>query len=364
MAMKKIAAWTIGIVTVAAFTAPSAWAQDEFGGDQAVAGEGAQPSVGETHVVQGGDTLWDLCSKYLNSPWYWPKIWSYNPQITNPHWIYPGNEIRFYPSDENLPTNVEVARAIEVKDEDLSIPGELDPDELVTTMGSIQVGRTAPDSVWTTLVGFVSEKEHERAGEIVNAEDETYMLSDYDRVYMKLKSAGKKGDRMAIYRITRELEHPVTGQRVGYAVEIIGGIEVIDTSPEVATGQIAQAFRPIERGDFVGRWPEGFGERVAPVQNTTETQGYIVESVGDVLGPLGEHHLVFIDRGRSHGVQKGNVFSVVTRGDLLTRETEGLPNEEVGQLMVLDVQEDASTAIITFALRELSVGDKIEMRRN
>src|SRR5262245_30348463 len=55
------------------------------------------PQVSETHAVQSGDTLWDLCSKYLNSPWYWPKIWSYNPQITNPHWIFPGNELRFYP---------------------------------------------------------------------------------------------------------------------------------------------------------------------------------------------------------------------------------------------------------------------------
>src|SRR5438876_6556480 len=60
------------------------------------------PQVSETHAVQSGDTLWDLCSKYLNSPWYWPKIWSYNPQISNPHWIFPGNELRFYPSDENL----------------------------------------------------------------------------------------------------------------------------------------------------------------------------------------------------------------------------------------------------------------------
>ena len=53
--------------------------------------------VSDVHVVQPGDTLWDLSSKYLNSPWVWPRVWSYNPHITNPHWIYPGQVVRFHP---------------------------------------------------------------------------------------------------------------------------------------------------------------------------------------------------------------------------------------------------------------------------
>jgi len=58
------------------------------------AGPGAQ------HTVEKGDTLWDLSRRYLGSPWYWPKVWSYNPEIANPHWIYPGNQIRFFPTGE------------------------------------------------------------------------------------------------------------------------------------------------------------------------------------------------------------------------------------------------------------------------
>jgi hypothetical protein len=346
---------------------------DEGGGDEgaptpaASAGgdaSGEPPSATETHTVSPNDTLWDLCSKYLNSPWYWPKIWSYNPQITNPHWIYPGNEIRFYPSDEQLPTNVEVARAIEAPDADSDDSREtLDADEMVRTSGQIEVGRVAPNSVWTSYMGFVTKTSHDQAGEIINAESEAVMLADYDRTYVKLKQAAKKGDRYAVYRVIREIEHPVTGDVIGYAIEIVGGIQVVDTSPTVATAQIAQAFRPVERGDYVGAWPEQFGSRVGPTPNGSETQGYIVETVGDDLGPLGEHHLVFIDRGSSHGVVRGNVFTVVDRGDGFTRETQGLPNEDVGQLMVVDVQDGASTAIVTYSLRELAVGDKIEMRK-
>ena len=57
-------------------------------------------AVPELHVVRGGDTLWDICFLYFNDPFQWPKIWSYNPQITNPHWIYPGDLVRRRPRND------------------------------------------------------------------------------------------------------------------------------------------------------------------------------------------------------------------------------------------------------------------------
>src|SRR5262249_55409646 len=54
-----------------------------------------EAGVAEAHVVETGDTLWDLSGRYLNNNWMWPRVWSYNPHITNPHWIYPGQVIRF-----------------------------------------------------------------------------------------------------------------------------------------------------------------------------------------------------------------------------------------------------------------------------
>jgi nucleoid-associated protein YgaU len=58
---------------------------------------GSRDVAPENYVIQRGDTLWDLSGKFLESPWYWPKLWSYNPQIENPHWIYPGNPLRLSP---------------------------------------------------------------------------------------------------------------------------------------------------------------------------------------------------------------------------------------------------------------------------
>ncbi|MBM4362897.1 MAG: LysM peptidoglycan-binding domain-containing protein, partial [Deltaproteobacteria bacterium] len=60
---------------------------------QAILGK-RQPTTPAVHSVRQGDTLWDLCGGYFQNPWMWPKVWSYNPQIQNPHWIYPGDQVR------------------------------------------------------------------------------------------------------------------------------------------------------------------------------------------------------------------------------------------------------------------------------
>ena len=51
---------------------------------------------GYYYTVQKGDTLWDLSERFADSPWLWPDLWSYNDQISNPLWIYPGERIRLF----------------------------------------------------------------------------------------------------------------------------------------------------------------------------------------------------------------------------------------------------------------------------
>ncbi|HEY0095978.1 MAG TPA: LysM peptidoglycan-binding domain-containing protein, partial [Archangium sp.] len=90
--------------------------------------KGRESAPGEVHTVERGDTLWDLSSKYLGTPWYWPKVWSFNPQIANPHWIYPGNQVRFFAGGEEVPSRVETGTGpteVAGGDEDLAAVPEL-----------------------------------------------------------------------------------------------------------------------------------------------------------------------------------------------------------------------------------------------
>lgn len=318
--------------------------------------------LGESHAVRPGDTLWDLSSQYLNNAWYWPKVWSYNPQLTNPHWIFPGNEVRFYPSDENLPTAVDVAASeLEVPDEDLTIPGQVDDADLVRTIGGIQTTDTVPQTIWSSFTGFIAQGAGRFNGQIVAADTETVQLDDGSRVYLQMDEPATEGETLAIFRRRRRVDHPITGRFLGYAVELVGTAEVTRLTPTVTVAKIRQAYRRIERGDYVGEMPSYWGERVGQRPNEVETDGYIVETVGDVIGIIGEHHFVYLDRGRADGVQIGNTLRVLDRGDRLTGQVQDLPWELIGRVMVIDVQEESSTAVVVASLRALTVGDRVQM---
>ena len=102
----------------------------------------------------------------------------------------------------------------------------LDESESSRRSATIQVKRNAPNSVWSASLVSLSKDEHARAGKIVNSEAESVLLSDGDKVYLTLKVPANQGDSFAVYRTVKAIEHPVTGEPYGYAVEILGGATI------------------------------------------------------------------------------------------------------------------------------------------
>lgn len=370
---------------------PAAWAQEEVD-DEVISSEeerlpdeipdegekvspaaGGQTEVQEDHTVIPGDTLWDLCARYLNNPWYWPRVWSYNPEITNPHWIFPGQQVRFYPSGE-LPSPMDVAREFEVPE---MAPEDAEYEEVeenlidwsgskrpirVKTVNALQIQRDA----------FVTPEEVEEMGHIKGTREDKEYLSEYDPIYIWFKdpNAAQVGQKYMIVRQIREITHPITGDSLGFYIRVLGAVQVVHVGEQVATAIIATSLDPIFRGDKIAPWMPQMNKHVGPKPNSVELKGYIVDSRVSIT-EIGERHIVFIDQGRDKGVEEGNVFDVVRREDgfipLGENEREPgywdteLPVEILGRIMIVDSRPTASTGIVMASLRELRIGDRVLM---
>jgi len=336
----------------------------------------------EKYTIQPGDTLWDISSKLLNSPWYWPKLWSYNPYISNPHWIYPGNELRLTPGGEEMPALVESYEPVEEAE-----PRELSEVSMGTTEGiGIDIPEDMEGSVSMTgkIVSaanyvsfvrrdtFVSKKELEYAGRIISSFEEKNMLATYDSVYLKFVNLNevKPGDRFMIFDKPKPIKHPQKKDLiVGYAVEILGGLKIVKVDEDIATARIFTSYSDIERGMYVLPWQEGNTQKIKARPPQVDSKGYIVYTTVEDRILSGEHHIVVIDKGREDGIVEGNVFFVVRRGDMLDTglveynyKFEGnvrYPDEVVGAIMVIDARDRASTGLVISSIRELVIGDEV-----
>jgi hypothetical protein len=354
-------------------------------GTAADEGRGAVPPP-DTYTVRPGDTLWDLSGRFLNNPWYWPKIWSYNPEIANPHWIYPGNVLKFYPSAEEAPARVEpvdvaVAAAEEEPEApvreledfskaDLKEPAPAEEQDAVAVSGPYKIAYVPPKTRFARHDTFVTPRELAESGAISAAFEEKLMLSSQDRAYAKFRNAAevKPGETYVVYKTERAIHHPVTKELWGYQSTVLGSARVVAVDDKAATLVIADSFDPIERGALLGPWTQKLYRPVGRRPNRQALDGRIIASQADVITMVGEHHVVFVDRGQKDGVEEGNVFTVVRSGDPYGRAPHApawdasLPKEDVGRLLVIDVKERASAALVTRSLKELVVGDRVEMR--
>jgi LysM repeat protein len=360
-----------------------------------------RPDTPDVYVIEKGDTLWDLSQKFLNNPWYWPKIWSLNAYIENPHWIYPGNKLKIIPGQGGPQAPAQVEQAPEPMNDERphsEIAHEVDTsppegaDLAVVREGSREFDQSStavtisgklafkPPAVLSVRdSGLISPEEMRESGSLDASFEEKDMLATYDTAYVHFPRGVEVnlGDRLLLFRPEGDIVQPVTGRKLGTQTRTMGEAKVIALNSDLATVQITRTFEEISRGDRVRPWTDP-NVRVAPKPNTREMQGLIVSSVRRGLTTYGESNEVFIDKGANDGVEVGNTFAVVRQGDGLhataiggtasyntgatgRRSRGAVPNENVGLLLVVDVKDRLSTAVVVKSVKELIPGDRIEM---
>ncbi|HEY0881200.1 MAG TPA: LysM peptidoglycan-binding domain-containing protein, partial [Archangium sp.] len=324
---------------------------------------GKASAPGTQHTVEKGDTLWDLSQKFLGSPWYWPKVWSYNPEIANPHWIYPGNEVRFFAQGEEVPTQVEVGQPEEVEQ------GEM-VDEGVSVHG--QIGFRPKNSVTVPSPGFVTSREVENAGQIYGSFAEATMLSIPDRIYVEFKKAPRLGESYLVFRSDGEVIHPITQAPIGYFTKILAEVKVIRIEKNnKAIVTIVKQYDEVWRGDYVGPYNEPIIRYVAARPNEREVKGaYLVSDVTRWPTMVGENAIAIMDKGADDGVKVGNTFTFWRQQDPHSQANlmaptfidESMPIEDVGGCVAFEVKSKVTICLVTHSLRELVPGEHAEIR--
>jgi hypothetical protein len=337
--------------------------------DSAAAGQGdvdgEEPSsftgtVPELHVVRSGDTLWDLCWYYFNDPWQWPKIWSYNPAITNPHWIYPGDLVRVVPKGMTVS----------------ALPA--DPEAVAGTGAGTGLGaEPAPArrfDVKLRQIAFVENDALKSPMKIDGAVEEKEMLASGDGVYVSYPDnrPPKVGERYSVYSVGNTVKHPRGGATVGAYVRILGTVEIQSVKKgKLARGIIQNSTFEIERGALVGPLVVEL-KTVPPARPTVDAQGTIIALLErDQL--IGEGEVVFIDLGEKSGIEVGNRMYVVRRGDALDGTDRGempegqddrrFPARALGEVLIVDVGRQVSIGMVTLAVQEMGIGDLVMMQK-
>lgn len=327
---------------------------------------GKASAPGQQHTVEKGDTLWDLSQKFLGSPWYWPKVWSYNPEIANPHWIYPGNEVRFYGQGEEVPTQVEAGEPEEQNVDE----GEM-YDDKVTATG--QIGYRVKNGQAVLLPGFVTSDEIEESGRIFGSFSERIVLTYPENIYVEFsKKAPKLGETYVIFRNEGEVIHPITLRPVGYFTSVLAEAKVVRIDGEKrASVQIVKQYDEVRRGDLLGPAGEPLMKLVAARPNTKAVKdARLVSEVKTFLTTFGEHQLVIMDKGSDDGVKVGNVFTFWRQNDPLPSEKimqptlidDDIPREDVGQCVAFEVKAKTSICLVSRSMRELVRGEHAEIR--
>lgn len=333
----------------------------------------------EIHIVERGDTLWDLAARFYGNSYLWPQIWERNQYILDAHWIYPGDPLV-------LGIEVEPAEALEAPQTTATAADSAEPEALDTMFGRrdafVQLG--TPDDIYCSgYVGPMDEEfpyqvigsEYEVLGPSLQIEDRAKIsavfgvvdaikvgLTPGDVLYIDGGRAGgmTPGDVYVAVKGKTVVRGPNNGKVLGRFYEYLGRVRVLSVQEETAIAEISQACQPMYIGSVLKRFvPEPVpSERRTPMRpinapvSLAELDGApSILHAKDGLVSMGQDHVVFVGLGENDAVEAGDVFTVYRRA------IGGKPPVILGEVGILSVHEMSSVAKVLESRFPIYVGD-------
>ncbi len=357
------------------------------------------PDHPESYVVQKGDTLWDISGRFLLEPWRWPEIWKVNPQIDDPHLIYPGDVVTLtFDGDQPMLTMD--------RGEQIGEGGQMTSRRTVKLSPTVR-SYTKDDAIpaipidaikqFLTRPLVVSETEMDGWPYVVSSYDEHLIGGVGDKIYVRGIPEDATAERYALYRrgdpYYRRLGDSYTGPRtdkdliLGYEAIYIGDA-VIEKLGDPASAIVVNSNREMLKGDRLAKESEAdVSTDFIPHAPDNDVEGNVLSAI-DVVSEIGQYQVVVLDLGENDGMEVGNVLGIYQSGNIVNDDVVSgkyakrmaderadllgylgrpgsepekleLPEEYAGVLMVFRTFERISYALVMEAVSPIHIYDTV-----
>jgi len=328
----------------------------------------------KSYTVVKGDTLWDISGIFLKQPWLWPKLWRINPDISNPHLIYPGDVLRLVFDKDGNPMLVKGKPQLKWSP------------SIRTTLKDSSPVNTIPLNVIAPFIRYdalFSDEEYDKLPYVLG--NEGGYKSGIDGIKVYVNGNLSVGQSYAIYEKGEEVFDPENFESLGYYARLVGTAKAIRPgdidNKEPSTLYVDSAKREIRSGDFVAPINEG---QMLPSFFTmqaakAELIASIIKASSDAR-EFGKFEVVMINKGQQDDVQLGDVLSIkrqspaiigtrngpeykkdTSRWNLLSSGSDEykMPVESVGNMMIFKIYDKVSMAIILSSSQPLRITDMV-----
>jgi len=319
---------------------------------------------GRIHIVVTGDTLWDISDAYLGTPWVWPSIWKDNRDIENPHRIDPGDHIWITDSEMRVIT-AEEAEALRAGQPASDSPAAPSDSGFADAGIAPEIGVVSPEQQLRRVstrewAGLVTPDDLEAAASVVRKISEQDMIAQMDNVYIGVGEGDVEvGDAFDIIRKEAKVKDPESGRFLGWYVNVLGWLEVVEVHAETSRAKIRMSTEDIRVGDrLIPHRPESLDIAIQPSPEDVEGMIAFFPRGRVVIGPL---DFVYLNRGSLDGLETGSPLEVVCGGETVSEPVRSsrveIPPRVVAQLLVVEAQADTAVALVANSETDLVVGD-------
>lgn len=316
-----------------------------------------EPDHPDNYNVVKGDTLWGISDRFLQNPWMWPEIWHVNPQIENPHLIYPGDSIRLIYMDGK--PRLTVQRTYKMS------PGTDKLEPKVRSMPQEPAIPAIPlDAIsnWMSKSRVVDPGVLEGSPYIVQTGAGRVIAGAGDDVYAR----GELPEDQAVFGIYRQgmvFKDPATKEVLGIEALDMGTGKLRATEGDVATLSITRSTEELRIGDrLIPQEERVINSTFYPSAPEAFEGGEIIMVEGGV-NQVGKLSVVVLNKGAREGLEEGNILAIYKRGetvvDRIKKESVKLPDERAGLLMVFRAFDKVSYGLVLEADRPLKVTDLV-----